>query len=233
MHPALQHYALPLSVLRDLLAAVRASVVGNGDIDGDPYALRPEWATRKIATAFKTGLKMVAVFLRRLLLLLALELETGLEPKPGVARIRQRRKAGKPGRLAFVVLDETVKKEFDESLRAFGAPLSEGKLDKGFIPRGKPFPMKRLYRQLDLLAGIIADPLPRARRLAWWLARNRPGPIIAPDRHYHPPCPCRRHWTLEPSLTFDLMAGDIIRRSWQRPPPLEPRPRAGPRVRML
>jgi hypothetical protein len=240
MHPALERHTLTWTALRGLIDAVKASVVGNGDVDGDPYALRPALARPKIAMAFKAGLRMIAAYLRRFVLLLALELEHGLvdrldpEAEPVRPKGRPEGKTAKPRRATFVVLDERLKREFDEGLRAWGGPLADKPLwQQPVVPRGRPVEMKGFYRQLDLLAAIAANPLPRALRLAWWLARCRPGPIVAPDLDYRPPDPCRRLWTLEPSLSFTLMATDIIARSRKRPPPLAPPRRAGPSIHVF
>lgn len=47
-------------------------------------------------------------------------------------------------------------------------------------PLGKPLSPAKLYQLIDLLGAIVADPEPRARRLAFHLARRRQGLLLPP-----------------------------------------------------
>jgi hypothetical protein len=78
--------------------------------------------------------------------------------------------------------------------------------------------MANLYAQLDFLTGIAANPLAKAQRLAFHLARKRHGIIMAPAG----PQRIGGRWGTQVSTYFDLMALDIITKSRNRPPPLPP-----------
>jgi hypothetical protein len=82
----------------------------------------------------------------------------------------------------------------------------------------KPVAMARLFQRLDLVSAISKAPLARARRLAFYLARNREGPILAPDPRRRPPS----YWNTDARATFDALAHNIITRSKARPPPMAP-----------
>jgi len=87
-----------------------------------------------------------------------------------------------------------------------------------------------LLARLAALKKLVDAPEARARRLAFHLARRRPGPVLAPvfaGRSRGQP------FTTETSAVFEALPTAIIAASRSRPPPLGPRPRAGPRARWL
>jgi hypothetical protein len=81
-----------------------------------------------------------------------------------------------------------------------------------------PIDMTKLYAQLDFLAGIAANPIAKAKRLAFRLARTRPGIIMAPEG----PKRFAGRWGTQVSASYDAMAASIITKSRNRPPPLPP-----------
>ncbi|MCU0882652.1 MAG: hypothetical protein MUF14_08310, partial [Hyphomonadaceae bacterium] len=186
-----------------------------------PKHLRPVEMGRLV-----TGVRLLASFVRRLLVLMALSFEHGLvdridpagmPPRPD-GKPRGRKKA--PG-VRFVILEprastiETVA----ETVHRFS--WDDWRADAPCGPRQPPSPA-RLYRMLDLLAAIVADPEPRARKLAFHLARTRHGPIL-------PPVGPRRiagRWGTEVRAGHEAIAGAIMNASRERPPPLAP-PRRG------
>ncbi|NBC20961.1 MAG: hypothetical protein GVY06_07975 [Alphaproteobacteria bacterium] len=96
-------------------------------------------------------------------------------------------------------------------------------------PRGGPVVARALLKRLCDLRGLIDHPAPRARRLAWYLARRRPGWLLAPDG---PAGPSGRFGT-EMSAIFDAMKALAERASRVRPAPRGPAPRPPPRIRAL
>ena len=86
-----------------------------------------------------------------------------------------------------------------------------------------------LLARLSALKALIEAPEQRARRLAFHLARKRPGPLFPQlDRRRVP----RRYGT-ELSALYTALGAAVTEASRARPPPLGPRPRAGPRIRQL
>jgi hypothetical protein len=78
--------------------------------------------------------------------------------------------------------------------------------------------MAQLYAQLDYLARIAADPLAKAKRLAFHLARNYEGIIIAPEG----PKRIAGRWGTQVSASYTAIAGAVMIQSRNRPPPLPP-----------
>ena len=91
-----------------------------------------------------------------------------------------------------------------------------------------PVPARGLLQRLSALKAILDNPEPRARRLAWSLARNRPGILLAAQGRAVP-----ARWGTEPSALYTAMGFAISQTSRAPPPPLGPRPRAGPRIRRI
>ena len=87
-----------------------------------------------------------------------------------------------------------------------------------------------LLARLSALKALLDAPDARARRLAFHLARRRPGPIIPPCLN-QPGVP-RRYGT-ELSAIYDALAQAIWTAGRARPPPLGPAPKLGPRIRRL
>lgn len=214
MDPILVSCRLFLDGLRQLIDAVRGR-------DG-LWPQCPAFAPKAVALRLGAGVRLVEAYLRRVLLLLALEMEPGLRD---VAR-PMARPHGRPGPVrlqAFTVLDrgsiafpdEGVSRVLRTAARQTSSP--------------HPVALGRLYRRLDQLAAIAADPLGRARRLAFHLARSRPGPILAPDPALRPGL----RWGTQTATTFNLMSHAIVTASRARPPPLAPRRTHWPTVTSL
>jgi hypothetical protein len=79
--------------------------------------------------------------------------------------------------------------------------------------------MGTLYAQLDYLAKIASNPVARAKRLAFHLARSHEGMIIAPEASRR----IAGRWGTQARASFDAMAAAILTKSRDRPPPLSPR----------
>lgn len=184
----------------------------------DRLEMRPDWGRKAVARRLGSGLRVLGAWLRRLLVLMALALEPDLTVREQPLRRPHGRKT--QARMRFAVWTADTVLPEDLGCRS-GAAAGSG-LPGGRIGMSGPVELGRLYRQLDLMAAILADPLPRARRLAIHLARNKPDMLL-------PPAGPRRiagRWGREISASFDAMAVSIMAQARVRPPPLPP-PRRG------
>jgi hypothetical protein len=212
--PILASCRVFLNALRQLIDAVRATDGMSG--------LRPAYGSKVIAAKMAAGIRMVEAYLRRVLLVLAFELEpTLVDALRPVARPHGRKSKARAA--PFKVLDWRGQRFPDDGLTvaARKQPAAQG--------RAQPVALGRLYTRLDQLAAIAANPLIRARRLAFHMARSHAGPILAPDK-------ALRHvqrWGVETAATFSLMAHVIVTKSRERPPSLAPPRRNLPTVTLL
>jgi hypothetical protein len=191
----------------------------------------PQWASRSLSRQFLRGVRMAEAFLRRLLLVLALDLEhTLVDTSKAVERIkgrdRKRMRTWRPPVPRFVVLDECYTPDLNWKLADLHAATKPPGHSR---PPPAPVRMAALYRRLDRLRAITEDPMRRARRLAYWLARRRPDWIFAPNRRLRLP----GIYGTDVRASFDAMGYGILARSKVRPPPLGPPARWGPSVTVL
>lgn len=201
-----------------------ASQMKAGILSRDGLNLGPLVLTQAAARRFRVGLRALEAFLRRVLLLFALQLEPGLQPRATLWKSRSRKaargqlsKAPTPG---FRLLKD--ERAVPEWLAISGASSSAS--------QSGPWLTYPLYSRLAMLSDLIANPHARARRLAFHLARRRPGPLLAPG--FALTTTTRRFGT-EISMQFDAMAEAIHAAGRARPPPLGPLPGPGPRIRRL
>jgi hypothetical protein len=208
---------------RFLLVTVRA-MLDRVLLRDDAY-LRPAFGSQAMAKRLATGLRHVEAYLRRVLLVMALELEPTLVdvPRPLGRPKGSKAKAKAKACPHFCILPKTPPLSY-ALMQAF-EQKKEGLVSQG-IRDPQPVAMARLYERLDHLAIIIVDPLKRAQRLAFYLARKKPGPFFAPNLMLRTP----GVWGTEARATFDVLAHDIITRSKKRPPPLQPPRRCPPSV---
>jgi hypothetical protein len=209
-----------LQILRDLIDGVRAAAT----ITGEPLTHAPRAMAQKMAA----GLRMVERCVRTLLLVMALEFEhTLVEARRPLGRPHKRKVLVRPRRLK--VLGTLFSFGGDDTLQA----LKDRPRSKAKGPTPAFVAVGTLNQRLEQLAAIVADPTDRARRLAYHLARNRPGPILAPDPTLRPPSHLRPYWRTEASASFSAMVHDIHTKSRARPPPQQPRRWHGPSVTAL
>lgn len=187
----------------------------------DNVHLAPTWLSRAAAKRLKSGLCQLEAFLRRMLLVMALTLEPTLKPSaPLYAPKSPKKSRNVPSKGAFRLnLSPTLPPP--DHLRDLPR---KPRLNETLVP-ARPF-IDRILTLQDL----IEAPEKRARRLAFHLARTRPGLLIAPDLDKDL-IPNRTGTEL--SATYRALALQIVTRSRARPPPLGPVPRAPPRVRAL
>jgi hypothetical protein len=222
MHPVLHSCQWFLRVLADLLDAVYPNAM-TGAAAGTVW---PAFASKAVAARFRRGLRIAEAYLRRVLLLMALEMEPMLvDPRTPLGRPKARRWSAPSVRLT--VLNERVGAVTPAVLEAFER-AGEARRHRPLTGR-EPVKMAPLYRRLDFLRQVAQNPLGRARRLALNLARRRPGPILAPDLDLRLP----QRWGTEVSMSFGLLRYKIIETSRSRPPPQPPLQRHWPTVRLL
>ena len=222
MHPALKHFTSFLDALTDLVDGVRGSL----DIN------RPRFAPPGVGKKLKAGIRLIEVYLRRVLLVLALKLEPELVANTRELVRSKKRVCLDPQPVFRVMLDQYLDRHTRaELIERAQRKRRERRYREKLPPR--PVFMVGLYRRLDRLAAIAANPLKRAKALAYRIARSREGYIMMPDRTFRPPGCVRKLWRTETDMTFNALGFDIATSSKQRPPPLPPRPRPGPRIRGL
>jgi hypothetical protein len=179
----------------------------------DNVYLRPALASKAVAARLRSGLIVLRAFLRRLIILMALEMEWGLVDTRGAMK----RPHGRTSTTRSVL-----------SLTAFDARKAspwlngDGPNFKPVIKTGNTTPtqvnMAKLYAQFDFLSKIATNPAAKAKRLAFHLARTYEGIIIAPRG----PKRIAGGWGTQVSAFYDSMAWAIMMQSKSRPPPLPP-----------
>ncbi|MEM7766065.1 MAG: hypothetical protein AAF253_01090 [Pseudomonadota bacterium] len=189
----------------------------------DDLHLRPERLSRAAARRLRAGIAALESWIRRVLLLMALTLEPDLAPsgRPWVKIHRPRRATHLPlsrSPLRIFPADTPFNPDLFSALRRGG----------GFDRR--PVWAAPLLARLAALKAIIDAPEARARRLAFHIARKRPGLLIPPP--YRGPSSGRLFGT-EAGALHDGLGQAIMEQTRARPPPLGPAPRAGPRIRAL
>jgi hypothetical protein len=184
----------------------------------DSLHIRPALARQAVAARLRSGMIVLRAFLRRLIILIALELEWGLVDTRGKMKRPHKRKSksSSPG-CSLQGLDTQGASPW---LNADG-PNFKPVVKTDHI-RGYNTPvmidMAKLYAQLDYLAGLAADPLAKAKRLAFHMARNYEGIIIAPEG----PKRIAGRWGTQVSASYTAMAWSIMNQSRNRPAPLSP-----------
>ncbi len=196
------------------------AMVIHGKILGrDGLMYRPTWGTKAIAGRMRTGLRAMTAFLRRILILMALQMEPDLvhiqrpEPMP-------RRKGKKVFRVPSFRL-QIYPTQYYRPLPDFfdPSPWDTPRYKAPIVRQHQTqVSMSALFNQLDHLCAIAKDPLAKAKRLSFALARSRPGIIFAPLENNV----TMRRWGLEPSAMYDAMGYRIGHNSATRPPPLPP-----------
>jgi hypothetical protein len=207
MNP-LASFAFLIATAKSLADAVRVR---------DHVYLRPQFARKSVAARLASGLIVLRAYLRRLIILIALALEWGLVDTRGPMKRPHGRKSTSAPKPSLTLLDRhTVSPWLAGDGPKFNAPVKTDYWSEHATP--VPIDMTKLYAQLDFLAGIAANPLAKAKRLAFHLARRHPGIIMAPKG----PKRIAGRWGTEVRATYDAMAADMITKSRNRPPPLPP-----------
>jgi len=187
----------------------------------DNLHLGPSLISPAAARRLKAGLRALEAYLRRVLILLALQLEPGLprDTRPRTIYARAPRKPAERPRFRLL----TAQRDFTP-FAAFDANDSQS------IPQKSAISATPYLTRLRTLKSLLEAPTARARRLAFHLARRRPGPILAPDASG---TNLPRRYGTEVSAIYTSLAQAILNASRARPPPLGPTPLAPPRSRRL
>jgi hypothetical protein len=205
MNP-LASFAFLIATAQSLLAAVTTR---------DNLHIRPPLARKAVAARLASGMRLLRAFLRRLIILIALEMEWGLVDTRGPMKRPHGRKA-KPSACATFSLTCFDADKVSPWLNGDGPQFNSAKQQAPSTPAS--IDMTKLYAQLDFLAKIAAKPVAKAKRLAFHLARKRHGIVMAPEG----PKRIAGRWGTQVSASFDAMAASIITQSRNRPPPLPP-----------
>jgi hypothetical protein len=205
----------PLASFAFLIATVQSLVAAV--ITRDDLHFRPTWARKAVAVRLAGGLRLLRAFLRRLIILIALQLEWGLVDVRGTMKRPHGRQSKSSAGFSLGGLDTNKVSpwlnadgpNFKPVVKSEDAHRHYGTVD---------IDMAQLYAQLDFLSKIAANPLAKAKRLAFHIARNYEGIIIAPEG----PKRIAGRWGTEVSASYTAIAGSIIMQSRNRPPPLPP-----------
>jgi hypothetical protein len=203
MNP-LASFAFLIATVQSLVAAVTTR---------DNLHIRPPVARKSVATRLASGLAVLRAFLRRLIILIALEMEWSLVDKRGAMKRPHKRKSNSSPGFSLKGLDTD---KVSPWLNSDGPQFQNRDAQGRITPL--PVNMAKLYAQLDYLAGIAANPIAKAKRLAFHLARTHQGIIMAPEG----PKRLAGKWGTQVRASFDAMAGSINTKSRNRPPPLPP-----------
>ena len=189
----------------------------------DDLHLRPLYVSQAVARRARQAIRALEAFLMRLLMVMALAIEPTLNPS-GTPRPIRMAPAGKRA------LSPGFRIKFAESMKDFPFMADGVPGAGGWRERPVALPAAPLLSRLGFLRAVIADPGPRARRLAFHLARRKPGWLAAPGEAR---LPARARNFTETSALYAAMGSEIRRTSRARPPPLGPAPRPPPRIRAL
>jgi hypothetical protein len=180
----------------------------------DNVYLRPPLARKAVAARLASGLIVLRSFLRRLIILIALKLEWDLVDKRGpMKRPHGRKMTQTSAKLSLTCLDPDKPSPWLNS----DGPQFKAIAKSGF-GTAMPVDMAGLYAQLDFLAKIAANPLAKAQRLAFHLARRHEGIIVAPLG----PKRIAGRWGTQVSAFYTVLGHSILEQSRTRPPPLPP-----------
>jgi hypothetical protein len=206
MNP-LASFAFLIATVKSLASAVSAR---------DNVYLRPPLARKAVAVRLASGLRVLRAFLRRLIILIALDMEwTLVDTRGEMKRPHGRKSAASSASFSLKGLETDKASPWLNHEPAFLKPETDS--PQAFNPPVQ-IDMAKLYAQLDFLSKIAANPAAKAKRLAFHLARNYQGIIIAPQG----PKRMAGRWGTQVSASFDAMAAAIMTQSRTRPPPLAP-----------
>jgi hypothetical protein len=208
MNPPASNFTMFIATAQSLAATVSVR---------DDLYLRPAFARKAVAARLASGLVVLRAFLRRLILLMALDLEWGLVEARGPMKRPHGRKSKVSKRFALPNLDAQKASPW---LNAYGPqfqPRIKSQNEAGTNPPVY-IDMAKLYAKLDYFAKIAANPHAKAKRLAYHLARTYQGMIIA----WEGPKRIAGRWGTQVRTYYDAMAAFILEQSRHRPPPLPP-----------
>lgn len=188
----------------------------------DGLNLAPLAVTRAAARRLRAGLRALEAYVRRVILLLALQLEQDLNPDQ-TPYIKTR--ASTP--------QSAMAKTFAILPDARAMPLIQP-ADLQTFPylqvSAAPVCTRAMFARLSVLKTLLLEPMVRARHLALHLARRHLGPVWPPGLQGRA---FPALYGSETSALYNGMASAIFCAGRARPPPIGARPHAGPRIRQL
>jgi hypothetical protein len=207
MNP-LASFAFLITTAQNLVAAVTTR---------DNLHIRPALARQSVAARLRSGMIVLRAFLRRLIIAMALELEWGLVDNRGpMKRPHKRKSLSSSAGLSLTCLDTNKVSPWLNAVGPNFKPVFKSD-HRTYGP--VEINMAQLYAQLDYLSRLATNPMAKAKRLAFHLARNDfRGIILAPAG----PKRIAGRWGTQVRASYDAMAGTIIIKSRNRPPPLDP-----------
>lgn len=223
-HPVSDLYntKMPFSLASFAFALLQALDIYTRIMGRDGLTLRPQFVSKAIARRLRAGVAALEAYLRRVLILMALEMEHELvtvERPENLARAKA--KLPRVPKHSFKIYPSGSQARHADFEHLFSQDR-DANADATSPP--VVVPIGHWLDRLDHLNALAKDPCAKARRLAYSLARSRHGILMAP----HAP-PRRLHrWGREASALSDAMAMQIMTKSRSRPPPLPP-PRRGPK----
>jgi hypothetical protein len=183
----------------------------------DDLHLRPDYARKSVAARLVSGLIVLKTFLRRLIILIALELEWGLVDTRGDMKRPHKRKSKPSEGFSLPLLDAKKGGHWLNNHNPDHYPRAKSQNEYGTNPPVY-VDMARLYAYLAFLSKIADNPYQKAKRLAFHLARNREGLILALEG----PKRIAGRWGTEIRTYYDTMPALIVDKSRNKPPPLPP-----------
>jgi hypothetical protein len=208
MNPTAADFTRLITVAQTLAAMVNTR---------DDLHLRPDYARKSVAARMVSGLIVLKTFLRRLIILIALELEWGLVDKRGEMKRPHKRKSKPSEGFSLPLLDCTKVSPWIKAVPPNFKPRIKSQNAYGTNP-AVYVDMGKLYAYFTYLSKIADNPFPKAKRLAFHLARNRPGYILALEG----PKRIAGRWGTEIRAYYDTLPALIVDKSRNRPPPLPP-----------
>jgi hypothetical protein len=195
----------------------------------DNAHLRRATERKAAAARLVSGLRILRAFLRRLIILIALELEwTLVDTRGPMKRPHGRKCVSVPAKLSLTYFDADKVSPWLNNDGPHFKPRAMSQNEEGTNPPVY-IDMTNLYAQLDFLSGIASNPLAKAKRLAFHLARKKHGIFLAPSG----PSRISGRWGTQVSAYFNVMATNIVTQSRNRPPPLQPRRTHWPTIMLL
>jgi hypothetical protein len=217
----------PLASFTMLIATAQS--LADGVNTRDNVYFRRSTECKAVAQRLVSGLRILRSFLRRLIILIALELEWNLVDTRGpMKRPHGRKMKASSSKLSLTCFDTDKVSPWLNNDGPQFKPRVMSQNEEGTNPPVY-IDMTDLYAQLDFLSGIAANPLAKAKRLAFHLARKKHGIFLAPSG----PSRIPGRWGTQVSAYFDVMATNIVTQSRNRPPPLQPQRTHWPTITLL
>ncbi|MEM1088526.1 MAG: hypothetical protein AAGH90_12430 [Pseudomonadota bacterium] len=159
-------------------AAQWASRYADKVIARDDLHLSPTLISKAAARRVAQGIRVIEAYLRRMLILLALSLEPTLKPDTRERAVHfwppRNPRDPRPDFKFRVFKNEGIESALSTRFEALRARPKRPKIDRAQVPA------RPLIERMKALRTLMANPDARARRLAWTLARRRPGLMLAP-----------------------------------------------------